>query len=119
MNKYMLILIGIGALALIGTGLALKKQLEVNGEQRQEIKERDVALRHAQELKNAAEAAVGVRDQNLIQIKNQTRRLQNDLKEALTNNDCARQPIPPELDKLLRDRSPKARESVRPKHALG
>ena len=112
MNKYMLILIGILCLSLAGAGLALKKQLQVNGEQRQAILERDAALAHAKELKNAAEAAVGVRDQKLTQIKETNRSLQNALKSAIANDECSRKPIPAELDRLLRDRAPKAGESL-------
>lgn len=118
MNKYLLIVIGILVLALAFTGMALKKQLQVNGERLQAIKEAKAALDQALELKNASEAVVEARDKELTQIKFQSRKYKHELIQALANNDCAKQPIPVELDRLLHERFPKTSENLPTKNNI-
>jgi c-di-GMP-related signal transduction protein len=117
MSKYLIISLSIVTLLLIGSGLALKRQLEVNGEQRQAIKEREAALTQALEQKKAAEAAVGVRDEKLTQIKSENRRLNHALKEAIANAECSGKPVPDELDRLLHDRAPETSQGLSSEHA--
>lgn len=112
MNQYTIASIIVLILLLSGTGFALKKQLELNGEQRAQIKEQSAALELAEKLRAEAEAATLARDKELSNITATNRRLQNAISHALQNDDCARRPIPAPLDQLLRERAPKAGESL-------
>lgn len=112
MSKYMTIGIIVLSLLLVGAGFALKKQIQVNGEQRARIEEQATAMKAAEALRQEAEAATQQRDRKLTQINETNRRLQNEITKALADDACADRPIPAALDKLLRERAPKAGEGV-------
>jgi septal ring factor EnvC (AmiA/AmiB activator) len=112
MSKYTIIGIVVLSLLLVGAGAALKKQIEVNGEQRARIEEQATAMKAAEKLRQESEAATLERDKKLTQINETNRRLQNEITKALAGNDCAKRPIPAALDKLLHERAHKASEGV-------
>jgi septal ring-binding cell division protein DamX len=112
MSKYTIIGIVVLSLLLVGAGAALKKQIEVNGEQRALIEEQANAMKAAEALRQEAEAATQERDKKLTQINETNRRLQNEITKALAGDACAARPIPAALDKLLRERAPKDSEGV-------
>lgn len=116
MTKYLIIALGVLSVLLAASGYALKKSIEATAEARQAVQERDQAIAKAIEDQKASEAAIEARDKTLTQIKKDARRLQDALKEAIANDDCAGKPIPPELDRLLRDRAPQARENLPVRH---
>lgn len=116
MTKYLIIALGVLSVLLAASEYALKKSIEATAEARQAVQERDLALTKAIEDMKDSEATVEARDKTLTQIKKDARRLQDALKEAIANDDCAGKPIPPELDRLLRDRAPQARENLPVRH---
>jgi FKBP-type peptidyl-prolyl cis-trans isomerase len=111
-SMYLIAAIAVLTLLLAGAGFALKKQIEVNGEQRARIEEQATAMKQAEKLRQEAEAATLQRDKKLTQINETNRRLQNEITKAITGDACADRPIPAALDRLLRERAPKAGEGV-------
>jgi hypothetical protein len=103
--KAALITIGILSLLLLGGGMALKKQIEVNGAQREHIEQQATALKEAEKLRQEAEQATQQRDETLTQIKQANRRLKNEITQALAGDSCQDRPIPAALDSLLRERT--------------
>jgi prophage DNA circulation protein len=116
MSKYTIIGGIVLALLLAGAGFALKKQIELNGEQRALIEEQATAMKAAEKLRQEAEAATQQRDNKLVQINETNRRLQNEITKALAGDACADRPIPAALDKLLRELAPKAGKGVPARH---
>lgn len=112
MTKYLIFALVILGLMLAIAGLALKKQIEMNGEQRARIEEQAKAMKEAEQMRLEAEAATSQRDKKLAQINETNRRLQNEITKALAGDACADRPIPAALDKLLHERAPKAGEGV-------
>ena len=112
MSKGLLITVAVLILLLSIAGLALKKQIEVNGAQNARIEEQATAMKTAEALRQESEAATLQRDKKLTQINETNRRLQNEITKALAGDACADRPIPAALDKLLHERAPKAGEGV-------
>jgi hypothetical protein len=112
MSKSLLITIGLLILLLLAAGLALKKQLEVNGEQRARLEEQAKALNAAEEQRKEAEKATAQRDADITKINQANRRLRDEITKANAGDDCAHRPIPEQLDRLLRQRAPKAGEGL-------
>jgi len=112
MSKGLLITIGIMLLLLMGAGLALKKQIEVTGEQRARIEEQAKALNAAEEQRKEAEKAIAQRDVDITKINQANRRQRDEITKANAGNDCAGRPIPEQLDRLLRQRAPQAGEGL-------
>ena len=112
MSKGFLITIAVLILLLSVAGLALKKQIEINGEQRARIEEQATALEAAEKLRKDGEVAVESRDKELTAIKQTNRRMNDAIKKAVAGNDCAVRPIPEQLDILLKQRAPQAGQGM-------
>lgn len=112
MTKYLIVALAILGLMLAGAGLALKKQIEVNGMQKARIEEQSIALEAAEKLRLEGEAAVESRDKELTDIKQTNRRMSDAINKAVAGNDCAGRPVPEQLDRLLKQRAPQAGQGV-------
>jgi hypothetical protein len=112
MSKYTIVGIVVLSLLLVGSGAALKKQIEVNGEQRARIEEQATAMKAAEKWKKEAEAATAQRDADMVKITQTNRRLRDEINKANAGDDCARRDIPIWLDRLFKQLAPKAGESV-------
>lgn len=112
MTKYLIVALVILGLMLTGAGLALKKQIEVNGAQKERIKEQATALEAAEKTRREGEAAVEFRDKELIVIKQTNRRMSDAITKAMAGDTCADRPIPEQLDRLLRQRASQAGQGV-------
>ena len=86
MTKYLIFALVILGLMLAIAGLALKKQIEMNGEQRARIEEQAKAMKEAEQMRLEAEAATSQRDKKLAQINETNRRLQNEITKALAGD---------------------------------
>ena len=112
MTKYLIVVLVILGLMLTGAGMALKKQIEVNGEQKERIEEQATALEAAEKSRKEGEAAVESRDKELTAIKQTNRRMSDAITKAMAGDTCADRPVPEQLDRLLRQRAPKAGQGV-------
>lgn len=112
MTKYLIVALVILGLMLTGAGMALKEQIEVNGEQKERIKEQATALEAAEKTRKEGEAAVESRDEELTAIKQTNRRMSDAINKAMAGDACADRPIPEQLDRLLRQRAPQAGQGV-------
>ena len=112
MTKYLIVALVILGLMLTGAGLALKKQIEVNGEQKARIDEQTIALEAAEKTRKEGEVAVEFRDKELITIKQTNRRMSDAITKAMAGDTCADRPVPEQLDRLLRQRAPQADQGV-------
>lgn len=111
-STYLIAAIAVLTLLLAGAGLALKKQIQVNGEQRATITEQANALEAADKQRKEAEKATAQRDADIVKITQTNRRLRDDITKATSGNACADQPIPDQLDRLLKQRAPKAGQGM-------
>src|SRR4030042_993883 len=93
-STYMIAEIAVLMILLAGAGMALKKQIEVNGEQKARIEEQATALEAAEKLRKDGEVAVESRDKELTAIKQTNRRMNDAIKKAVAGNDCAVRPLP-------------------------
>ena len=99
------IVVAVTAMVIIGLFLGFQREIKIVGQQAEQIKTRDAALREVEKARQDAEAAVADRDRKLTQINLDNRRLHDEIKKATQGSDCADQPIPPDLDRLLRERT--------------
>jgi len=111
-STYMIAAIAVLMILLAGAGLALKKQIEVNGEQKARIEEQATALEAAEKTRKEGEAAVESRDTELTAIKQTNRRMSDAINKAMAGNDCSVRPVPEQLDRLLRQRAPQAGQGM-------
>ena len=93
------------ALVVAGLLLGMIQALKVIGERTAIIERQKAEIAAAEQTRRDAEAAVADRDRKLIQINLDNRRLHDAIRKATQGNDCADQPIPPDLDRLLRERA--------------
>lgn len=112
MTKYLIVALVILGLMLTGAGMALKKQIEVNGAQKARIDEQTTALEAAEKTRKESEVAVESRDKELIDIKQTNRRMSDAITKAMAGDTCADRPVPEQLDRLLRQRAPQTSQSV-------
>lgn len=118
-TSYFIAALAVLLLLLAGAGVALKKQIENNGEQRARLAVQAAALNVAEQLRQSTEQALLSRERDIAKITATNRRLQHDVTKALQGDACAAVPIPPALDKLLCERAPGACKSVPPGDAAG
>lgn len=111
MNTKIIVVLGV-LLLLAGLGLALKKQIEVNGEQRAKLQDQAVALIAAEQQRQDAEKAVLQRDKEIESIIKTNRRLHDEIANAIMGDVCADLTIPTALDNLLRERAPEAHKGL-------
>lgn len=104
MNTKIIVVLGV-LLLLAGLGLALKKQIEVNGEQRAKLEDQAAELVAAEQQRQDAEKAVLQRDKEIEFIIKANRRLHDEINKAITGDVCAASPVPAALDSLLRERA--------------